>query len=172
MEYVILVDQNDQPIGTMEKLEAHEKGALHRDFSILVFNSSGDLMLQKRAAHKYHSGGLWTNTCCSHPRPGEALLAAAHRRLKEEMGFDCELKPLNHIIYQAAFSNGLIEHEFDYILIGYYDREPVINPEEADGWQWVSPAKLKSDLQLHPEKYTEWFKTGLTEHWDEIFAKK
>jgi len=159
---VILVDENDTPIGTEEKLAAHQKGLLHRAFSIFGFNSKGELLIQKRAKSKYHSGGLWTNTCCSHPSPDEETEAAAHRRLKEEMGFDCSMQEVGHLLYKTHFDNGLTEHEFDHILIGSYDG-PVerVNPNEAEAWKWVSPQDLLSDMDKNPEAYTYWFKLSI-----------
>lgn len=157
-EKVILVDEHDKEIGLMEKIEAHEKGLLHRAFSVFVMNSSGELMMHQRALHKYHSGGLWTNTCCSHPRKGEDVEDAVHRRLMEEMGFDCEVRKMFHFIYKAEMDQGLTEHEFDHLYIGYYDGEPNINPDEVASWEWMSIEEVQRDLVAHPEKYTEWFK--------------
>ena len=137
LEYVILVDENDRETGLMEKQEAHEKGLLHRAFSIFIFNHKNELLLQQRALHKYHSAGLWTNTCCSHPRAGESIEQAAHRRLQEEMGFDCELYKKTSFIYKAEFENGLTEHEFDHILVGHYDQAIHINPQEVAAYKWV-----------------------------------
>src|SRR5210317_780679 len=130
-EYVILVDTADSELGTMEKMEAHEKAVLHRAFSVFIFNDRGELMLQQRAAHKYHSPLLWTNTCCSHQRDGESNIAAGKRRLMEEMGFTCELKEVTSFIYKAPFDNGLTEHELDHVLVGNYNTDPFINPEEV-----------------------------------------
>ena len=157
-EMVILVDENDNQIGFMEKQEAHEKGVLHRAFSILVFNSKGELLLQQRALNKYHSGGLWTNTCCSHPRQGETTEEAAYRRLKEEMGFDCPLKLHQSFIYKAPFENGLTEHELDYIYIGQYDENPQFNPIEVHTFKWISMEELYTQLTLEPKQFTVWFK--------------
>jgi isopentenyl-diphosphate delta-isomerase len=155
----VLVDENDNEIGIEEKIKAHENGGkLHRAFSIFVFNSRGELLLQKRAETKYHAPGLWTNTCCSHPRPGESLEDAVHRRLKEEMGFDCELKRVFHVIYKADVGNGLTEWEFDHVFIGKFDGEPKPNPEEASDWKWVSLEEVERDVKEHPEKYTPWFR--------------
>lgn len=158
MTDVILVDEHDTPIGTMEKLAAHQAGKLHRAFSVFAFNTEGEMLLQRRAAHKYHSGGLWTNTCCSHPAPGEETLAAAHRRLQEEMGFDCPLTPSGSLTYRVAFDNGLTEHEFDHIFVGRFDGAPVLNPEEADAWKWIDATTLRADIAAHPDTYTHWFK--------------
>jgi isopentenyl-diphosphate delta-isomerase len=157
-EKVILVDISDRPVGTAEKLQAHRDGLLHRAFSIFVLNSQGQLLLQKRAAHKYHSGGLWTNTCCSHPRPDESTLMAAHRRLQEEMGFDCDLQEIFSFIYQAALDHDLTEYEFDHVFLGYSDRAPLLNPEEAEDWKWIDLTTLQTDIQLHPEAYTYWLR--------------
>ena len=157
MSDVVLVDANDQELGTLEKLEDHKNGLLHRAFSIFIFNSQGELMLQQRATSKYHCGGLWTNTTCSHPAPGEKTLDAAHRRLKEEMGFDCELNEIFSFTYKKTFENGLTEHEFDHVFIGYYDNDPKINTKEADSWKWISIEKLQTDIKNHPESYTYWF---------------
>ncbi len=157
---VILVDENDNKIGTMDKLEAHQKGALHRAFSVFIFHPDGRLMLQKRAEDKYHSAGLWTNTCCSHPRPGESVMDAAHRRLKEEMGFDCPLTEVHSLIYRTEFSNGLIEHEFDHVLVGTWNGEPKINPSEVSEWLWVLPETLRDELLRYPEKYSYWLKAA------------
>lgn len=158
MEKVILVNERDEEIGTMEKLEAHQKGFLHRAFSVFVFNSKGELLLQRRAKEKYHSGGLWTNTCCSHPRPGEEILEAANRRLKEEMGMACNLKPEFSFLYKVEFKNGLTEHELDHVLIGYCDDLPDPNPEEVGEWKYISLEDAQKDSEDHPEMYTEWFK--------------
>ncbi len=157
-EFVILVDDKDKELGSCEKLEAHERALLHRAFSILVFNSKGELMLQQRAKSKYHCGGLWSNTCCGHPRPGESLADATKRRLMEEMGFECPLSEVKTLIYKVKFDNGLTENEFLHVFRGVFDCRPKINPDEADDWKWISMGKLKKDIQLHPEKYSYWFK--------------
>ena len=155
---VILVDENDQPIGTMEKIEAHEKALLHRAFSVFIINQKGEIMLQQRAWHKYHSPLLWTNTCCSHQRVGETNLEAGKRRLQEEMGFEVSLKELFHFIYKAPFDNGLTEHELDHVMIGYYNEEPNINPEEVESWKWMGIEDIRKDMTENPEIYTVWFK--------------
>lgn len=155
-EKVILVNENDEPIGLMPKLEAHEKAVLHRAFSVFILNDRKELMLQQRAAHKYHSPLLWTNTCCSHQRNGESNIEAGTRRLREEMGFTAELRELFHFIYKAPFDNGLTEHELDHVLIGFYNKEPRINPDEVEAWKWVAIGDVKLDMELHPEKYTVW----------------
>ena len=158
IEKVVLVDQQDKAVGEMEKMEAHEKAVLHRAFSVFVFNDRDELMLQQRAMHKYHSPGLWTNTCCSHQRDGEGNLDAGKRRLDEEMGFVTELQESTSFIYKAPFDNGLTEHEYDHVMIGYYNASPVINPDEVADWKWITLEDVKSDISSHPEKYTEWFK--------------
>lgn len=157
-EEVILVNEHDEPQGLMEKMEAHEKGLLHRAFSIFVFNQNNQLLLQQRALSKYHSGGLWTNTCCSHPRAGETVEEAAHRRLQEEMGFDCELTKLTHFIYRAELDKGLIEHELDHVLVGRWQGNPKLDPEEASCYVWMDVDAVEADIASHPEKYTAWFK--------------
>jgi len=157
-EQVILVDQDDKHLGIAEKMWAHRQGLLHRAFSIFVLNSYGQLLIQKRAIAKYHSGGLWTNTCCSHPRPEESIIAAADRRLKEEMGFSCELTEIFTFTYNSALDHGLIEHEYDHVLLGKFDGEPSLNPAEAEDWKWIELDKLKADLTSHPELYTFWLK--------------
>ncbi|MCR9154696.1 MAG: isopentenyl-diphosphate Delta-isomerase [Bacteroidetes bacterium] len=157
-EEVILVDAHDQELGLMEKMEAHRQGLLHRAFSVFVLNEKGELMVQQRAAEKYHSGGLWTNTCCSHPRAGESAEEAAHRRLQEEMGFDCPLQKVLEFTYRAELDKGMIEHEYDHLFIGSYNQEPSLNPEEAMAWKWMRIEDLSADIQDHPERYTAWFK--------------
>ncbi len=163
MEQVILVDEQDQPIGLMEKQAAHLEPHLHRAFSVFVFNSKGELLLQQRAFLKYHSPGLWTNTCCSHPREGETVMEAATRRLKEEMGMKCELREVYTFIYKAPVGQGLTEHEFDHVLIGQTDETPCINSDEVASWKYTSLDDLEKDIQLHPELYTEWFKITFEE---------
>jgi isopentenyl-diphosphate delta-isomerase len=157
-ENVILVNQNDEQIGLMPKMEAHEKAVLHRAFSVFVLNDKNEIMLQQRASHKYHSPLLWTNTCCSHQRDGETNIQAGSRRLFEEMGFETGLKELFHFIYKAPFDNGLTEHELDHVMIGYYNDEPKINPDEVKNWKWMGIEDVAKDIQLHPEIYTVWFK--------------
>ncbi len=160
-EFVILVDENDNEIGVEEKIKAHEKGKLHRAFSIFIFNSKGEMLIHKRAENKYHSPGLWTNACCSHPRPKESLEEATKRRLMEEMGFNCSLKKAFSFIYKAKFDNGLTEHEFDHVFIGVCDVEPKPNANEVADWKWVKIDELLEDVKEHPEKYTVWFKKAL-----------
>ncbi len=157
-EKVILVDINDNPIGTMPKMEAHEKALLHRAFSVFILNDKGELMLQQRAMHKYHSPGLWTNTCCSHQREGEENILAGKRRLKEEMGFSTPLEELFSFIYKAPFENGLTEHELDYILLGYFDGNPIINPNEVATWKWMSLEQITNSIKDNPQDFTVWFK--------------
>ena len=157
-EQVVLVNENDEKIGLMPKQEAHEKGVLHRAFSVFIFNEKNELMLQQRAMHKYHSPGLWTNTCCSHQRDGETSLEAGKRRLFEEMGFSTDLKETTSFIYKAPFDNGLTEHELDHILIGNFEGIPNINTEEVATWKWKDLEEVKNDIKANPEIYTEWFK--------------
>lgn len=157
-ENVILVDEHDNELGLMEKMEAHRQGKLHRAFSVFVLNSHGELLLQQRALSKYHSGGLWTNTCCSHPRYQEGIEEAAHRRLQEEMGFDCYLEKSLEFIYRAELDQGMIEHEYDHLFIGYSDQEPQINPEEVETYRWLALPKLREDIKNNPDHYTAWFK--------------
>lgn len=160
-EKVVLVDENDREIGIEDKIKAHKEGKLHRAFSIFIFNSKSETLLQKRAKNKYHSGGLWTNACCSHPRPNESLENAVHRRLKEEMGFDCQLKKAFHFIYKVDFENGLKEHELDYVFIGIYNGNITPNPKEAEDFKWVDVDTLMKDVQSNGDKYTYWFKIAL-----------
>ncbi len=162
-EEVILVDEQDKELGLMEKMEAHEKGVLHRAFSIFVFNSKNEVMLHQRAWSKYHSGGLWTNTCCSHPRAGETVVEAAHRRLQEEMGFDCDLEEQFSFIYKKDLDNELTEHELDHVVFGFTDHQPEINPEEVADWKYMQLEDLKQDIVANPNQYTEWFKICLPE---------
>lgn len=157
-QFVVLVDKNNRTIGEMEKLEAHQRGLLHRAFSIFVYNSKGELLIQQRPEEKYHSGGLWSNTVCSHPKPGEEYITAAHRRLQEEMGFDCPLEKKNCFIYKKEFKNGLIENEYDCIVAGRFDSSPKPNSVEVADWKWISMSDLKKDIVKNPEAYTYWFK--------------
>jgi len=169
-EQVILVDINDNQIGLMPKMEAHEKAVLHRAFSVFIFNKKGELMLQQRAAHKYHSPLLWTNTCCSHQRNGENNLEAGTRRLQEEMGFTTAIKEVFSFIYKAPFDNGLTEHELDYVLIGYFDDEPNLNKEEAEAYKWMTLEDVKADIDENPSIYTEWFKIIFDKSFSKIFS--
>ncbi|AZQ61598.1 isopentenyl-diphosphate Delta-isomerase [Flammeovirga pectinis] len=157
MEEVILVDKQDNPIGKMEKLQAHVEGLLHRAFSIFIFNENGDLLLQQRALSKYHSGGLWTNSCCSHPRVNETLSFATERRLQEELGFTTQVIEIDSILYKAAFGNGLTEHEFDYIFIGEYNGLVDFNPEEVEQVKFISRKDLDQWLIDQPSDFTAWF---------------
>jgi isopentenyl-diphosphate delta-isomerase len=157
-EEVILIDHNDQPIGTMEKMEAHVQGKLHRAFSVFVFNTTGELLLQQRAFEKYHSGGKWTNTCCSHPRMGEENLSAAYRRLAEEMGMTCILHPVFNFTYHANIQQGIIEHEYDHVFFGVTNTLPVPAPEEVAATKYLSIEALAQDLQANPDNYTEWLR--------------
>ncbi len=157
-EKVILVNELDEQIGLMPKLEAHQKAVLHRAFSVFILNDKKEIMLQQRAQHKYHSPLLWTNTCCSHQREGETNIQAGNRRLFEEMGFRTEIKELFHFIYKAPFDNGLTEHELDHVMVGYYNDAPQINPEEVQDWKWMKIEDVKNDMLIHSESYTVWFK--------------
>lgn len=157
-EKVILVDINDNPIGLMNKLEAHEKAVLHRAFSVFILNDKNELMLQQRAHHKYHSPLLWTNTCCSHQRENETNIQSGTRRLHEEMGFETELKEMFHFIYKAPFDNGLTEHELDHVMLGYYNDMPDINKDEVESWKWMKIEDVKNDMIRNPNQYTVWFK--------------
>ena len=157
-EKVILVNELDEPIGLMPKLEAHQKARLHRAFSVFILNDKKEIMLQQRAQHKYHSPLLWTNTCCSHQREGETNVQAGNRRLFEEMGFKTEIKELFHFIYKAPFDNGLTEHELDHVMVGYYNDPPEINPDEVENWKWMKIEEVKNDMVIHPDMYTVWFK--------------
>ncbi len=157
-EQVILVNENDEQIGLMPKMEAHEKALLHRAFSVFIFNDKNELMLQQRAADKYHSPLLWANTCCSHQRNGESNIAAGKRRLQEEMGFVCELEEKTSFIYKAPFDNGLTEHELDHVMVGYYNEDPIINREEVESFKWMFIEDVKEDIAKNPKIYTEWFK--------------
>jgi|TARA_X000000950_G_scaffold3668_1_gene3867 isopentenyl-diphosphate delta-isomerase len=158
VEKVILVDKNDKQVGLMPKLEAHKKGVLHRAFSIFIFNSKYELLLQKRASSKYHSGGLWTNTCCSHPREGEDILDAANRRLDEEMGIKTSLRKVYDFIYKAELDNQLTEHEFDHVFYGVFDNDPILNKNEAEDFKWVDMETLNNDIIKNEDNYTVWFK--------------
>ncbi len=167
-EKVILVNEKDEQIGLMEKIEAHEKALLHRAFSVFVYNENNELMIQQRAFSKYHSPGLWTNTCCSHQREGESNIEAGKRRLQEEMGFTTDLKDTISFIYKAPFDNGLTEHEYDHILVGRFDGEPDLNPDEVAAWKWVSLEDLKEDMKKNPDIYTEWFKIIFEKYYSTI----
>ncbi|MCB1495971.1 MAG: isopentenyl-diphosphate Delta-isomerase [Bauldia sp.] len=165
---VILVDETDREIGTFDKLDAHRAGRLHRALSVIVARADGSLLLQKRAAAKYHSGGLWTNTCCSHPRPGEAVEFAAVRRLEEEMGITCPLTALFTVHYRAEVSNGLIENELVHVFGGRYEGEPHPNPGEVEDWRWLGPEEIREDIAAEPGRYSVWFRKYLGEFGREI----
>lgn len=167
-EQVILVDEQDNEIGLMSKMEAHEKGLLHRAFSIFIFNDKGEMLLHQRAKHKYHSGGLWTNACCSHPRQGETLKEAANRRLMEEMGMTCEVEKFFSFTYKSKLDKGLYEHEFDHVFIGHTNTLPNINPEEVEAYKYMHPDEIRADINTHPEQYTEWFKICFNRVMEEI----
>ena len=168
---VVLVNEKDEPIGTMEKLEAHEKGLLHRAISVLIFNEDGEMLLQRRAFNKYHSGGLWTNTCCSHPYPNEPILDAAHRRLKEEMGMEAKLSKLFDFIYKVTLDKNLVEHELDHVFVGFSNETPHLNLEEASSFKWLSVASICEEMELYPQNYTEWFKIIIRDYSELIIEK-
>lgn len=160
-EYVVLVDENDNDIGVMEKLQAHQEGKLHRAFSIFIFNDKNEMLLQQRSFSKYHSAGLWANSCCSHPRPNETIKDAANRRLYEEMGMSCDLTIKTNFIYKSQFDNGLTEHELDYVLVGYSNQEPIINKDEVESYKWQSLSLIKEDIAANPNHFSFWFKLAL-----------
>lgn len=163
-ESVVLVDKHDRVVGMMEKLKAHQLGLLHRAISVFVFNSRGEMLLQRRASNKYHSGGLWTNTCCSHPKEGETVYAAANRRLREEMGLECELENKLSFIYKASFDNGLTEHEFDHVFTGATDELPKPDAKEVGEWKYVSIKEMIQDIKREPQKYTQWFRICIEQY--------
>lgn len=163
-ENVVLITEQDEPIGLMEKQEAHVAGVLHRAFSVFIFNDKNELLIQQRAFEKYHTPGKWTNTCCSHPRDGETYEEGAMRRLQEEMGFTCPIEYQFNFIYKADVGQGLTEHELDYVFKGVYNEEPVINPEEVAAYKWIDFDELQRDVQNNPEEYTPWFKIILKEY--------
>lgn len=158
---VILVNEQDEAIGTMEKMEAHRKGLLHRAFSVFIINDAGEILLQRRALEKYHSAGLWTNACCSHPYPGETTAAAAHRRLQEEMGFDCDMQEIFTFTYRAEFDNGLTEHEFDHVLLGTYNGNIYPNPSEVCDYHYLSSGQIMELMEKEPATFTIWFHRAL-----------
>lgn len=169
IEQLVLVDENDCEIGIEEKLKTHLEGRLHRAFSIFVFDNSQRLLLQKRAQTKYHSGGLWSNTCCGHPRPGESTIIAAHRRLREEMNFDCDLHKLFTFQYRAELENNLIENEVDHVFIGKFYGVPFPNAEEVQDWKWIDLIDLKNELEKHPEDYSYWLRKALEKNeWNSL----
>ena len=165
---VVLVDELDNEVGVMEKLLAHQKGLLHRAFSIFVFNDKNEMLLQKRAKGKYHSGGLWTNTCCSHPGENESILAAGKRRLLEEMNYVCDLTPSFSFIYKVELDNELVEHELDHVLVGRSNENPILNPEEASDYKWISIEDLMLDLNKNEKDYTYWYQLILNNHKDKL----
>ncbi len=169
MEQVVLVDENDTETGVMEKLQAHLEGRLHRAISVFIFNTKGELLLQQRADDKYHSANLWTNTCCSHPRPGEIVIDAANRRLFEEMGMECKLKESFSFIYKAKLDSGLIEYEYDHVFTGVTEQIPAPNSKEVASWKYVSREQLQNDMRKLPESFTEWIKICLHEYHKELF---
>lgn len=170
-ENVILVDEEDNEVGRGEKLATHLNGQLHRAVSVFLFNEDGQLMIQQRAFSKYHSGGLWSNTCCGHPRPGELPIEAAQRRLWEEMGIQCELEKIFHFVYKVSLDNQITEHEFDHVFVGRFDGEANPNPEEAHAWKWIDVDVLSCDILNHPERYTYWFKMVLERVMSAQFAR-
>jgi isopentenyl-diphosphate delta-isomerase len=162
MENIILVDSQDKQIGIGEKIDTHRRGILHRAFSIFILNGRDETLIQQRAKTKYHCGGLWANTCCGHPRPGETVGQAAHRRLQEEFGFDCGFEEKLSYVYKVAFDNGLNEHEFLHVFVGTADNvKPAPNPDEIGDWKWIKIVDLKKDIAQHPEKYAYWFKLSV-----------
>ena len=167
-EKVILVDEQDNQLGLMPKMEAHVKAVLHRAFSVFIFNDKRELMLQQRAAHKYHSPLLWTNTCCSHQRDGESNIEAGKRRLDEEMGFSTDLKEVFSFVYKAPFDNGLTEHELDHVMVGDFNGEPKINPEEVESYKWMTLDAVKNDIEINPDDYTAWFKIIFKESYSKL----
>jgi isopentenyl-diphosphate delta-isomerase len=162
-ERVVLVDESDRELGDAGKLEVHADGSLHRAFSVFVINGRGEILLQRRADGKYHSGGLWTNTCCGHPRPGEPVHAAARRRLREEMGFDCALRPLGTFLYRADVGGGLLEHELDHLYLGEHAADPHPDPAEVSEWRWADPRAALAAAQASPGEFTPWFPLALRE---------
>lgn len=170
-EFVILVDEKDKAIGEMEKMEAHIKAVLHRAFSVFIFNDKNELMIQQRALSKYHSPGLWTNTCCSHPRKGETANEAAHRRMVEEMGFDCDFAEAFTFLYKANVGQGLIEHEFDHVFIGHSNLKPQINKDEVNDWKYMSMEDIREDMKSNSDLYTVWFKIAFDEVEDHLKGK-
>lgn len=175
VEQVILVNELDEPHGVMEKMEAHKKAVLHRAFSVFIFNSRGEMLLQQRALHKYHSGGLWTNACCSHPRPGEETLEAAARRLKEELGFEVKLEKIFDFIYQVSLDNELAEHEFDHVLTGEYDGPVLYNNDEVKDFCFINVNDIRESMHRQPQKYTAWFRLAfpqVEQWWMKQYADK
>jgi len=171
-EQVILVNQYDEKIGLMPKMQAHQEALLHRAFSVFILNDKNEIMLQQRASNKYHSPLLWTNTCCSHQRDGESNIQAGKRRLHEEMGFSVDLKELFSFIYKAPFDNGLTEHELDHVMVGYFNNEPIINTDEVESWKWMGIEAIKNNIDHQPEIYTEWFKIIFDKFYHHLEAQK
>ena len=163
MEHVILVDQDDRALGTMGKLAAHRSGDLHRAFSVFVYNACGELLLQRRAQNKYHTPGLWANTCDGHPRPGETVLAAAQRRLWEEMGIRPPLVERTVFVYRAELEGDLVEHEVDHVLVGRFEGDPAPDPDEVSAWRWADAQALAREISTHPERYAPWFRLAYDE---------
>lgn len=166
-DLVILVNEHDEEVGHMEKMQAHREGLLHRAISVILINSKKEILLQQRALHKYHSPGLWSNTCCSHPYPNESTEAAANRRLSEEMGLSSHLEHRYAFIYKVALEHGLTEHEYDHVFVGYCNQDPTLNSEEVMGYKWMSVDALQTDIAQHPENYTYWFRLLVNKlsHW-------
>lgn len=167
-EQVILVNEHDEKVGLMEKIEAHEKALLHRAFSVFLINDKNEILLQQRALSKYHSPGLWTNTCCSHQRDGESNIEAGKRRLMEEMGMTADLEELFHFIYIAPFDNGLTEHELDHVMVGNSNEDPNINPDEVASFKWMTANDIKKDIAAQPDIYTAWFKIIFDKYYKHI----
>jgi isopentenyl-diphosphate Delta-isomerase len=163
MEYIVLVDAQDRALGTAEKLEVHRSGRLHRAFSVFVLDGENRMLLQQRAAEKYHSGGLWSNTCCGHPKPQEDVMVAAKRRLVEEMGLHCELVLVATFVYRAELDGGLTEHEVDHVFVGRCDQDPTCDPREVQAWQWIRTKDLRYALAEHPERYTPWLPIAMAQ---------
>lgn len=170
-EQVVLVNELDEMIGVESKSRAHLLGTLHRAFSVFILNAQDQLLLQKRAQTKYHSKGLWSNSCCGHPRPGESIDTASRRRLREEMGFNSYLRKLFHFIYRADVDEGLVEYEYDHILLGFFDGTPQPDPSEIDEWRWADLKTLSADIEAHPESYTYWFRISFNRFLQEVAAK-
>ena len=169
MEYVILVDADDNEVGKMEKMQAHEEALLHRAFSVFLFNEKGEMLIHRRAKAKYHSGGLWTNACCSHPRPGENTEAAAHRRMQEELGMDCSIEEKFSFLYKKELDHGLTEHELDHVFVGRYEELPDFNEYEIDACKFITIDDLKESIKTSPEMYTEWFRIVCQKYGEQIF---
>lgn len=170
-EFVVLVNESDEVLGSMEKMQAHVEGKLHRAFSVFVFNSNGEMLIHQRALSKYHSPGLWTNTCCSHPRPDEAYIDGAHRRLMEEMGMKCDLSPAFSFIYKCSFDNDLIEHELDHVFTGISNQEPIPDKQEVHAWKYMTIEDIMTDISQHPDNYTPWFKICMEQHAEKLLAR-